>query len=167
MSEQFELKRISPDNIARALEKADRYRLLNEPEEAESICRDVLAVEPENQRALVIIVLSMADQFANSHTGPNRKELRAFLSGLTDAYQSAYYKGICSEREARAMLARGKASAFAYDYFREAMHWYDQAQELSQADDDDAILRWNSCARTIMREKLRPRPDDERELPGD
>ena len=35
-----------------ALEKALRYRLLNEPVEAESICRDVLEVDPDNQAAL-------------------------------------------------------------------------------------------------------------------
>ena len=43
-----ELKRISQAALPAALAKAERYRLLNEPEQAESICRDVLAVEPKN-----------------------------------------------------------------------------------------------------------------------
>lgn len=47
----FELKPLSKKAIPRAIEKADRYRLLNEPSDAESICLDVLAVDPENQRA--------------------------------------------------------------------------------------------------------------------
>jgi hypothetical protein len=38
MSEPFDLKPISIASIPRALEKAERYRLLNEPEQAESIC---------------------------------------------------------------------------------------------------------------------------------
>jgi len=48
-----ELKRLHKDAIPAALEKAERYRLLNEPGEAESICLDILAVDPDNQRALI------------------------------------------------------------------------------------------------------------------
>ena len=46
---QFTLKPISPEAIPEALQKAERYRLLNEPAQAESLCQDVLAVEPNNQ----------------------------------------------------------------------------------------------------------------------
>ena len=31
-----------------AVAKAKQYRVLNQPAEAESICRDILEVEPEN-----------------------------------------------------------------------------------------------------------------------
>ena len=48
-----ELKRILPSAAPVALEKALRYRLLNEPMQAESICRDVLEVDPSNKEALV------------------------------------------------------------------------------------------------------------------
>ena len=42
----FELKPLSQKPLPAALAKAERYRLLNEPSEAESICQDILAVEP-------------------------------------------------------------------------------------------------------------------------
>jgi len=45
----FELKTLSPESVPRALAKAERYRLLNEPVEAESICLDVLAVDPQSR----------------------------------------------------------------------------------------------------------------------
>jgi hypothetical protein len=48
-----ELKQLHKDAIPAALEKAERYRLLNEPGEAESICLDILAVDPDNQRAVI------------------------------------------------------------------------------------------------------------------
>ena len=59
----FTLKPIDPAAVPAALQQAERYRLLNEPEEAESICLDVLAVEPDNQQALVMLLLSLTDQF--------------------------------------------------------------------------------------------------------
>ena len=46
----FELKPLNKDAIPAALDKAMRYRLLNEPGAAESICLDVLRIDPENQQ---------------------------------------------------------------------------------------------------------------------
>ena len=59
----FELKTLAAEAIPRSLEKAERYRLLNEPAEAESICCDILAVEPDNQQAIVTLLLALTDQF--------------------------------------------------------------------------------------------------------
>ena len=47
----FDLKPLSKDAIESALAKAERHRFLNEPDEAESICLDVLEVDPDNQPA--------------------------------------------------------------------------------------------------------------------
>lgn len=58
MSESFELKSISKDAVDVAIEKAEHYRLLNEPDEAESICLDVLEVAPNNERTLVTLILA-------------------------------------------------------------------------------------------------------------
>ena len=58
----FELKPLSKDAIAGALAKAERYRLLNEASEAESICLDVLNIDPANQDALVTLLLALTDQ---------------------------------------------------------------------------------------------------------
>ena len=57
----FQLKKISSDGIPHAMEKAERYRLLNDPAQAESICLDVLVVDSDNQDALRCLILSLTD----------------------------------------------------------------------------------------------------------
>jgi tetratricopeptide (TPR) repeat protein len=154
----FELKRITADGIPYALEKAERYRLLNDPEQAESICRDILAVDPDNQQALRTLVLALTDQFANRHA--HGREARSFVNQMSDEYERAYYTGIVFEREARAFLSRaGVIRSAAYDGFRQAMEWYDRAEDLRPPGNVDALLRWNSCVRTIEREGLEPEED--------
>src|SRR5262244_1472637 len=64
---EFKLKVLSPAAIPAALERAERYRLLNEPTQAESICLDILEVDPESQPALILLLLSLTDQFGDSH----------------------------------------------------------------------------------------------------
>ena len=99
----FQLKPISPGSLSGALAKAERYRLLNEPAEAESICLDILRVEPENQQALIMLLLSLTDQFGSRMAESRPREL---LSRLAGEYERAYYAGIISERKARAQLHR-------------------------------------------------------------
>ena len=157
MIDQPALKTISPGSIPAALEKAERYRLLNDPEQAESICRDILAIEPGHQQALRVIILALTDQFGYGRGHGGVRETRAHIERLEDAYERAYYTGIVFEREARAFLERSAvAHATAYDGFRQAMDWYEQAEALRPSGNDDALLRWNSCVRTIAREGLRP-----------
>jgi hypothetical protein len=154
---ELTLKPISKAAIPRALERAERYRLLNEPEQAESICFDVLAVDPDNQQALVYLILSITDRFGSA-MGLGRHVAMEHIHRLTDPYQRHYYEGLAWEREGRARLRRSKASGFAYDNFRNAMDCYERASSLRPADDDEAILRWNACVRAIERAKLRPSP---------
>ena len=162
---EFELKRITADGIPHALEKAERYRLLNDPEQAESICRDILAVDRDNQEALRTLVLALTDQFAGGHAHGGGRGARVFVNQLTDEYERAYYTGIVYEREARAFLGRaGVIRSAAYDGFRQAMEWYDRAEDLRPPGNVDALLRWNSCVRTIEREALEPEADS-REQP--
>ena len=157
MSESFTLKPISKASIPRALEKAEHYRLLNDPEQSESICLDILAVDPENQRALIVLVLSATDRFGRGGaTGAS--VAREWVGRLTDPYQRAYYEGLIWEREARASLARPMGAGFAHDGFRSAMDCYEKASALRPADNDEAILRWNACVRTIRQAHLQPRP---------
>jgi hypothetical protein len=151
---QFELKQLSPEGVPAAIQKAERYRFLNQPWAAESICRDVLAVEPENQRAIVVLILALTDQFAEG--GAERVgEARELLARLRDPYQRAYYAGIVCERRAKAQLGRGAPGAgfIAYEGLREAMQWYEQAETVRPPGNEDAILRWNTCARMIMRDR--------------
>ena len=164
MIESFELKAISKDAVGRAIEKAGHYRDLNDPGPAESICRDILAVDPDNHQARVILLLSLTDQFMSSgHSLVS--EARACLEGLKDEYERAYYGGLIYEREGRAALTRQLASQFAWGDLRHAMHLYEQAEKLRPPGNDDAILRWNSCVRVIERENLQPPDDSPQELP--
>ena len=163
MGGSLALKAISQEAIPRAIEKAEHYRLLNDPEQAESICLDVLEADPDNQRALRVLVLAMTDQFASSRGASGVKKARDYVARFTDEYERAYYAGIVCERQARAYLVR-MAGSMAHQPFREAMEWYDKAERIRPPGNDDPILRWNSCARTIRRERLEPRVD-EGELP--
>jgi len=152
----LELKKISPDGIPHALEKAERYRLLNDPAQAESICRDVLAVDPDNQTALRALILALTDQFSASGAAAAAREARGHIVQLDDEYDRAYYTGIVYERETRAYLERKNVvRSAAYDGFRHAMEWYERAEALRRGD-VDAVLRWNSCVRAIERERLEP-----------
>jgi tetratricopeptide (TPR) repeat protein len=155
VAEDFELKTISPDGIDAAIKRAEHYRLLNQPVQAVSICRDVLAVDPDNQLALVVLVLAMTDQFEADASSMN--DAKGHANQLTDEYQRRYYIGIIAERRARALLTKGPGAAFAYEVFREAMEWFEKAIEVRPEGNDDAILRWNACVRTIRDLKLGPR----------
>jgi hypothetical protein len=162
---ELKLKAISPDGIPHALEKAERYRLLNDPAQAESICRDVLAVDPDNQDALRALILALTDQFGAAGAGGAAREARAHIVQLADEYERAYYTGIVYERETRAYLERKNVvRSAAYDGFRHAMEWYERAEALRPPGNVDAVLRWNSCVRAIERERLEPEPES-RELP--
>src|SRR5262245_8498747 len=85
-SETLTLKPIAKGAIPRALEKAERYRLLNEPEQAESICLDILAADPDNQPALVMLILSITDRFGRGDA-PGLQRAREYVAGLNDPYQ--------------------------------------------------------------------------------
>jgi hypothetical protein len=163
VSEPFTLRSISKAAIPAALAKAEHYRLLNEPEQAESICLDILATDPDNQQALVVLILSITDQFGRSG-GPSVQAALDYLKLLDDPYRRHYYEGLIWERDGRAALGRPMGSSFAYDIFRSAMSCYEQASAMSPADNDDAILRWNACVRVIERSRLSPRPAEVEQL---
>ena len=154
----FELKSIHKEAVPAALEKAKHYRLLNEPGAAESICLDILETEPDNQEAIVLLVLAMSDRFAKGYAvGDSR--IQDNLAKITDEYKRAYYTGIVYERRAKAVLRQEThgADSAAFELFRQAMSWFEKAEAIRPAGNDDAILRWNGCARVIMRNKLEPR----------
>jgi len=161
----FKLKPLSEEAIPAALEKAERYRLLNEPAEAESICLDVLEAAPENQQALIILLLAVTDRFSKGFAVSDT-QAKELLGRLTGEYERAYYAGILAERRAKMKLTQGPpGSFFAYDLFREAMDWFEKAEALRPPGNDDALLRWNTCARIITKNKLVPREEERMELP--
>jgi hypothetical protein len=53
----------------------------------------------------------------------------------------------------------------AYEFLREAMDHYQNAEAIRPAGNDDAILRWNTCARMIMHHHLEPRNEEYTEPP--
>lgn len=149
----FKLKPLSQEAISASLEKAKHYRLLNEPGAAESICLDILDVEPDNQEALVNIVLAMSDRFAKDYAvGDSR--ITEYLTRIAGDYDRAYYAGITYERRGKAVL--NKSGVGAYELFRQAMDCFEKAEAMRPTGNDDAILRWNGCARIINRNKLEP-----------
>jgi len=146
-----ELKRISPGATKEALEKALRYRLLNEPLQAESICRDVLEVDSENRNALVTLLLALTDQFETQFSG-GIAEAESVLERITGDFEKPYYSGIVRERWGMAQLARGLPADSAQHWIREAMRCYEQAESHSDSDNPDAILRWNTCVRILAKQ---------------
>jgi len=146
----FELKRISTGAIPRAVAKAERYRLLNEPEEAESICQDVLQVDAGNQEVLAMLLLAITDQFGRNSAVSAGDASRVLLK-LEGAYDRSYYAGVIAERWGKALLRRGAHPSVASGFFAEAMDCYARAMSSSPAGNDDAILRWNACVRCLER----------------
>ncbi|HEV2697668.1 MAG TPA: hypothetical protein VGU90_06725 [Terriglobales bacterium] len=145
---EFKLKSISAEGIEAALAKAELYRFLNEPEEAESICQDVLAVEPGHQLALRTLGLALTDQFTGEPSDPYSAAVDAFQQ-LTDAYEQSYYTGLLYERRAKAQLKAGRPPHTITVLLEEAMHAYELAERMRPTGNDDAILRWNRCARLL------------------
>jgi hypothetical protein len=146
-----ELKTLTPEAVPSALEKAKRYRLLNEPDEAESICLDILEVDAAHQEALILLLLSLTDKFPDEGLNPAYERAREIVDRLGSAYCKSYYTGIIDERRAKFHLKQGGpgSGAVAYDWFVKAMKAYGEALAGCDPDNQDAVLRWNSCARFI------------------
>jgi len=157
----FELKSISEENIPEALAKVERYRLLNEPVLAESICLDILAINPDHQQALMSLLLARTDQF---HAHAQAKGALEVLSKIRGDYEQAYYAGIISERLGLARIRQGDSGSriSGYRALEDAMRHYERAMESAPHGNDDAILRWNTCARTIMQNpNIQPSADND------
>lgn len=150
----FDLKPLHPEAIPAALDKANRYRLLNEPGAAESIYLDILKIDPDNQEALINIVLAMSDRFGKDYAIGDAR-VTEYLTRIKGDYERTYYTGIMYERRAKAVLA--KDGVGAYELFRQAMDCFETAEAMRPVGNDDAILRWNGCARIITRNNLNAR----------
>jgi len=157
----LEFKPLTPEAIPAALKKAMRYRLLNEPGDAESICHDILRIDPDNKQALVTLLLAITDHFGKGYAVGTSKA-HEVLARLRDDYDRAYYAGIIGERQAKALLAQNTPGAGfdAYELLSESMSWYEKAEAIRPPHNDDALLRWNTCARIIISNRLRVRPNE-------
>jgi hypothetical protein len=144
-----QLKAISRAGIGEAIAKAELYRYLNEPEEAESICRDILAVDSGHQLALRLLGLSITDQF-NGYAGDRYGEVAEIFQGLRDAYERAYYTGLLYERRAKVQLRSGYSAHILLPLIEDAMKCFAEAEKIRPPGNDDSILRWNRCVRLLQ-----------------
>jgi len=144
-----QLKTISKSGIAEALAKVQHYRYLNQAEEAESICRDVLAIDPENQMALRQLGLAITDQFTGNQNDGLR-EAQSCFDKLSSPYERSYYQGILYERRAKAQLRAGHLAHAMVASFENAMRCFEDAEKIRPTGNDDALLRWNRCLRLMQ-----------------
>ena len=146
---EYKLKSISKAGIAEATAKVELYRYLNEPEEAESICRDILAIDPQHQLALRLLGLTITDQFVGG--SPDRyREVEETFKKLSERYERLYYTGILYERRAKAQLCAGQSPHTLLPLFERALHCFGEAEKIRPAGNDDTILRWNRCVRLLQ-----------------
>jgi hypothetical protein len=157
---ELKLKSISRAGIPEAISKAELYRLLNEPGEAESICRDILAVEADHQVAMRLLALAVTDQFTGG-AGDRYAEAESVFQSLRDPYERLYYTGIAHERRAKALLRSGASPHTVIVLFEQAMNCFEHAEKARPAGNDDAILRWNRCVRLL---KTRATSEWQREI---
>jgi tetratricopeptide (TPR) repeat protein len=145
----YQLKYISTAGIAEATAKAELYRYLNEPEEAESICRDILAIEPRHQLALRLLGLTLTDQFTGNGSDRYMEAEKTFQQ-LSDRYEHLYYAGILYERRGKAQLHAGQPPHVIRPLFEQALLSFGEAEKIRPPGNDDAILRWNRCVRLLQ-----------------
>jgi tetratricopeptide (TPR) repeat protein len=142
-----ELKPLRARNLSAAVTLAKHYRDLNQPDEAESICRDILDVAPDNDDAWRTLGLALTDQFPTSWMTLFDDACAAFAK-LKSEYDRMYYTGIAWERYAKAQLAHGRARN-AIHAFEEAIERFEQADRLGSPDDPAPILHHNRCVRAL------------------
>ena len=155
----MEYHKIDKDSIEDVLERAKQYRSLLQPDMAISICMDIFAVDKNNQDALVIYILALTDQLSQSESKVHQKMITDSIKRLDSKFLQHYYSGIFFERQARSLLKHSMSRSFAYEGFIEAIAEFEIAEKMAPEHCADPILRYNSCIRTIKKEKLQPRQE--------
>ena len=129
---------------------------------ATSICLDILRIDPEHQDALVTLVLALTDQFPDTGHARAAMEAERAVVRISDDYKRLYYSGIVRERRGKAVLRNDRPGTghSVQEWLQEAMSCYERAEAIRPAENDEAILRWNTCARLLMTIPA-TRPDQE------
>jgi tetratricopeptide (TPR) repeat protein len=158
----LQLKPLSKESIPNALKRAEHYRLLNQPWQAESICRDILLIDPGHKTALLNLILAITDQFG-TNTSSSDTEARELCAQLDNEYQELYYEGLIEERLGKAALKRAtpRARYIAYEFYHNALTLYEKAQKIHPEDNEESLLRWNACARTMVEFNIEPSPSED------
>ena len=161
-------KPLPKKSIPEALEKAQHYRLLNEPRIAESICLDILKVDPDHQEALVMVVLSISD-LLERRKAEGVRQAREHIARIKDKYKRAYYDGLVCERRGLVVLRASQPGHhhYAYNWFMEALEHYAEAEKVQPKDSSEVILRWNTICRIFEAyPNLGPAPEDDPHASG-
>ena len=159
----FELKRLPRASVDAAIAKAEHYRDLNQPEEAESICLDVLDLEPGHVKAWKLLGLAITDRFPSGQVGLLEQAIHAFEK-LPDPYERTYHLGVAWERAAKAHVEKNESHS-AVASFEHALALFEKAEHM-RPDLPDPILRWNRCVRLLISHpplraaSLAPREDE-------
>jgi len=163
----YELKTLSSDALPSALAKAKQYRFLGEPDEAESICLDILTVDPDHQDALIILLLSLTDKYHQGDLGGCYAKALGIVEKLDDSFCKYYYLGIIYEKRAKYHLKKEGPGAVeaSYEWFVRAMAAYEKALADCDPNNQDAVLRWNSCARLLnSNPEIKPNDTDSSDI---
>jgi tetratricopeptide (TPR) repeat protein len=142
----FELKRLPHAGVDAAIAKAEHYRDLNQPEEAESICLDVLELEPGHVKAWKLLGLAITDRFPSGQVGLLEQAIHAFEK-LQDPYERAYHLGVAWERAAKAHVEKNESHS-AVTAFEHALELFEKAERM-RPELPDPVLRWNRCVRLL------------------
>lgn len=143
----YELKPLTARNLGTAIELAKHYRDLNQPDEAESICRDVIAVAPEDEDAWRTLGLALTDRFPSAWMTLFDEACAAFAK-LRSEYERVYYTGIAWERYAKAQVAAGRAQNAIHAY-EQALERFEAAERIGPKDEPNPVLRYNCCVRAL------------------
>jgi tetratricopeptide (TPR) repeat protein len=146
------LKKLPAGDLDSAVQKATLYRELNQPEEAESICRDVLAVDPKHQNALRVLGLALTDRFEEVTVGLFEEAVATFAQ-LTSEYDRVYHEGVAWERLGKAHLKRSEGHG-ALGALEHAIEHYERAEKIAPPGNPDSILRFNRCVRLLQSHRL-------------
>lgn len=151
----LQFKHIPKESIPEAIAKAKHYRLLNEPWQAESICRDILRIEPNHQETLVILLLSITDQFDAHVCMTSIIEAKKLCKSMQSKYEKWFYKALVEECSGKASLKRDtpRSEYIAYEYYSKAIEFYEKSEKNQPKGNLDCILRRNACIRAINKFK--------------
>ena len=149
----MELKTLGADQVSSALAAAEQCRAGGEAETAESICTDILEVDPGNARAIELLLWSRVDLLGEGRYGGVERAQEALALVQSD-FERHYLEGVICEQQARFLIGkRGRhSSRVAYDWFRHAMDAFEEAARIAP-DRPEASLRWNACLRSIERDR--------------
>jgi tetratricopeptide (TPR) repeat protein len=142
------LKKLPAHELDSAVQKAMLYRELNQPEEAESICHDVLVVDSKHQNALRVLGLALTDRFEEITVGLFEEAMKTFAR-LEAEYDRTYHEGVAWERLGKAHLKRGEAHG-ALGAIEHALEHFERAEKIAPAGNPDSILRYNRCVRLLQ-----------------